>query len=69
MTKPLSAFLTFCTITSTLMTARALAVSGERSFRTAAKAVAARTALDESGEKGEFKRVDAAWRNWISNGT
>lgn len=29
---------------------------------------AARTALDESGKKGEFKRVDAVWRDWISNG-
>jgi putative glutathione S-transferase len=25
----------------------------------------ARTALDESGDKGEFKRVDASWRNWV----
>jgi len=27
-----------------------------------------RTALDEHGEKGEFKRVDAAWRSWIKKG-
>ena len=53
---------------SATMTARAFAVSGERSFRTAAKSFAVRTALDESGVKGEFKRVDAAWRNWIENG-
>lgn len=26
---------------------------------------AAHTALDESGTKGEFKRTDAIWRNWI----
>jgi hypothetical protein len=28
----------------------------------------ARTALDESGDKGEFKRVDASWRNWVKKG-
>lgn len=27
-----------------------------------------RSALDEVGTKGEFKRRDAAWRNWISRG-
>jgi hypothetical protein len=31
-------------------------------------AVAARTALDEFGTKGEFKRTDAVWRNWIGEG-
>jgi len=25
-----------------------------------------RTALDEQSSTGEFKRKDAAWRNWIS---
>ncbi len=25
-----------------------------------------RTALDELGDDGSFKREDAAWRNWIS---
>jgi len=29
---------------------------------------AAHTALDESGTKGEFKRTDAIWRNWIGQG-
>jgi glutathionyl-hydroquinone reductase len=29
---------------------------------------AARTALDELSADGAFKRVDAAWRNWISKG-
>ncbi len=24
-----------------------------------------RTAVDETSEKGEFKRTDAAWRDWI----
>ena len=28
----------------------------------------ARTALDEKSETGEFKRRDAAWRNWVKNG-
>jgi len=27
----------------------------------------AHTALDEMSVKGEFKRTDSAWRNWISN--
>ena len=27
----------------------------------------ARTALDETGVKGEFKRVDAGWRSWVKN--
>lgn len=31
------------------------------------KMVKARTALDEMGSKGEFKRKDAVWRNWISS--
>jgi hypothetical protein len=32
--------------------------------------MAARTALlDEHGAKGEFVRKDAAWRNWVKNGT
>lgn len=31
--------------------------------------MAARTALDEHSSKGEFVRKDAAWRNWIQNGT
>lgn len=31
-------------------------------------AAAARTALDEFGTKGEFKRTDAVWRNWIGEG-
>ncbi len=26
---------------------------------------AVRTAVDETSEKGEFKRTDAAWRDWI----
>jgi hypothetical protein len=30
--------------------------------------VAARTALDEFGTKGEFKRTEAVWRNWIGDG-
>jgi hypothetical protein len=30
---------------------------------------AARTALDENSTTGEFKRVEAAWRNWIRKGT
>ena len=30
--------------------------------------VSARTALDEFGTKGEFKRTDAVWRNWIGEG-
>ena len=29
----------------------------------------ARTALEESGQKGEFVRKDAAWRNWIQKGS
>lgn len=29
----------------------------------------ARTALDELGTRGEFKRREAAWRNWIKAGT
>jgi len=29
--------------------------------------VSSRTALDEVNSAGEFKRVDAAWRNWISS--
>ena len=29
----------------------------------------ARTALDEMGTDGTFKRKDSAWRNWISSGT
>ena len=28
----------------------------------------ARTALDELGNDGSFKRKDAAWRSWISRG-
>lgn len=36
--------------------------------KTALSSVAARTALDEHSTTGEFKRVDAAWRNWISQG-
>ena len=28
----------------------------------------ARTALDEHGTAGEFKRRDAAWRNWVQAG-
>jgi hypothetical protein len=31
-------------------------------------AAVARTALDEFGVKGEFKRSDAAWRNWVQAG-
>jgi hypothetical protein len=34
----------------------------------ASKTAASRTALEESGEKGEFKRRDATWRNWVSKG-
>jgi putative glutathione S-transferase len=29
--------------------------------------VSSRTALDEVDSNGDFKRVDAAWRNWISS--
>ena len=28
----------------------------------------ARTALDEHSNKGEFKRTDATWRNWVKAG-
>jgi glutathionyl-hydroquinone reductase len=31
--------------------------------------MAARTALDELGAKGEFVRKEAAWRKWVKNGT
>lgn len=31
-----------------------------------AKLLSTRTALEEMGTKGEFKRRDAAWRNWVS---
>ena len=37
--------------------------------RTLTSTMAARTALDEHGDKGEFVRKDAAWRNWVKNGT
>jgi hypothetical protein len=37
--------------------------------RTSDTTMAARTALDEHGAKGEFVRKDAAWRNWVKNGT
>jgi hypothetical protein len=30
--------------------------------------VKARTALDELGTRGEFKRTEAVWRNWIGRG-
>ena len=30
--------------------------------------VKARSALDEMGADGAFKRKEAAWRNWISKG-
>lgn len=30
--------------------------------------MSARTALDEMSKDGDFKRKDAAWRNWISRG-
>jgi hypothetical protein len=33
----------------------------------ATKAFAVRTALDEHGDKGEFKRREATWRNWVSS--
>jgi hypothetical protein len=33
----------------------------------ATKASAVRTALDEHSNTGEFKRRDAAWRNWVSS--
>mmetsp|Transcript_29766 Transcript_29766/g.66813 ORF Transcript_29766/g.66813 Transcript_29766/m.66813 type:complete len:388 (+) Transcript_29766:33-1196(+) len=33
-----------------------------------ATAKKARTALDEIGAKGEFRRVDAGWRSWVKNG-
>ena len=28
----------------------------------------AKTALDQMAADGSFKRKDAVWRNWISNG-
>jgi hypothetical protein len=31
-------------------------------------AMKVRTALDEMGSDGSFKRIDATWRNWISKG-
>jgi glutathionyl-hydroquinone reductase len=31
-------------------------------------AMTARTALDEMGSDGSFKRRESAWRNWISKG-
>ena len=37
--------------------------------RTVAAASVARTALDETGAKGEFKRTDAGFRNFIEPGT
>jgi hypothetical protein len=40
-----------------------------RRSRTLTSTMAARTALDEHGDKGEFVRKDAAWRNWVKNGT
>jgi hypothetical protein len=33
----------------------------------ATKASAVRTALDEHSNTGEFKRREAAWRNWVSS--
>jgi hypothetical protein len=40
-----------------------------RRSRSLTSTMAARTALDEHGDKGEFVRKDAAWRNWVKNGT
>lgn len=45
--------------------------SAARATTTAAssaiKSVAARTALDEHSNTGEFTRREAAWRNWVSS--
>jgi len=41
-------------------------VHNEFSAMTAATRLKVRTALDELGEDGSFKRTDSAWRNWIS---
>jgi hypothetical protein len=39
--------------------------NAEKLAPTVATEAKVRTALDESDSKGGFKRVDAAWRNWI----
>jgi len=54
----------------TATVSNAIARAAVTSATTARAAVsAARTTLDEHSESGEFKRKDAAWRNWIKNGT
>ena len=53
---------------------RSLLVTASRSFtrsstthRSLSSIATARTALEESGVKGEFQRRDAAWRSWIGD--
>ena len=40
----------------------------QQQARTSTTMTQARTALEEMSKDGEFKRKDAAWRNWISTG-
>lgn len=61
--------LSLSTIVSPFMVSSPTVANAVRAIatKTTPKA-AARTALNEMGTKGEFKRTDAAWRNWISKG-
>lgn len=48
-------------------TVAASTAGSARSYRTKQPLAMARTALAEVSKDGEFKRRDAAWRNWISS--
>lgn len=58
------------TSTSALLSSSARTVGSQSRGAGASTLVGStRDALSETDAKGEFKRTDAAWRNWISKGT
>lgn len=53
---------------SSMVSSSSNAATSNLARQAAKRTIAARTALDEMSVKGEFKRKDAAWRNWVSKG-
>jgi putative glutathione S-transferase len=47
---------------------KATATTTTTTTTTYSKRTNSRTALDEMGKDGSFKRTDSAWRNWVSPG-